>query len=39
VVTTGDVEAFVTVARRLFGDALPTVESATIETSAAVPVD
>jgi glutamate racemase len=39
VVTTGDVDAFVTVARRLFGDALPSVESATIETSAAVPVD
>jgi glutamate racemase len=39
VVTTGDVDAFVTVARRLFGDALPDVESATIEASAAVPVD
>jgi glutamate racemase len=39
VVTTGDVETFVTVARRLFGDALPSIESATIEASAAVPVD
>jgi glutamate racemase len=39
VVTTGDVDAFVTVAARLFGDALPAVESATIEASAAVPVD
>ena len=39
VVTTGDVEAFVTVARRLFGDALPSVESAAIEAQAAVPVD
>jgi glutamate racemase len=39
VVTTGDVGAFVTVARRLFGDALPAVESAAIEASAAVPVD
>ena len=38
-VTTGDVDAFVTVARRLFGDALPMVESATVEASAAVPVD
>ena len=39
VVTTGDVEAFVTVARRLFGDALPLVESTALEASAAVPVD
>jgi glutamate racemase len=39
VVTTGDVDAFVTVAARLFGQALPAVESATIEASAAVPVD
>jgi glutamate racemase len=39
VVTTGDVDAFVTVAARLFGDALPAVESATIEASATVPVD
>ena len=39
VVTTGDVEAFVTVARRLFGDQLPPVESTGIEASAAVPVD
>jgi len=38
VTTTGDVDAFVTVAR-LFGDALPAVESAAIEASAAVPVD
>jgi glutamate racemase len=39
VVTTGDVDAFVTVAARLFGDALPAIESVTIEASAAVPVD
>ena len=39
VTTTGDVDAFVTVARRLFGDGLPAVESATIEASAAIPVD
>jgi glutamate racemase len=39
VVTSGDVEAFVTVARRLFGEALPSVESATIEAPAPVPVD
>jgi glutamate racemase len=39
VVTTGDVGAFVSVARRLFGDALPPVESTTIEAQAAVPVD
>jgi glutamate racemase len=39
VTTTGDVDAFVTVATRLFGDALPAVESAAIEASAAVPVD
>jgi glutamate racemase len=39
VVTTGDVEGFVTVARRLFGDGLPSVESATIEASTVVPVD
>lgn len=39
VVTTGDVEAFVTVAGRLFGEALPSVESAAIEAVAPVPVD
>jgi len=39
VTTTGDVDAFVTVAGRLFGDALPAVESAAIEASAAIPVD
>ena len=39
VVTTGDVEAFVTVARRLFGEALPSVESARIVAAAAVPLD
>ena len=39
VTTTGDVDAFVTIARSLFGDGLPVVESATIEASAAVPVD
>ena len=39
VTTTGDVDAFVTVARRLFGGGLPAVESATIGASAAVPVD
>jgi glutamate racemase len=39
VVTTGDVEAFMTIAQRLFGERLPAVESAAIEASAAVPVD
>ncbi len=39
VLTTGDVDAFVTVAARLFGDGLPDVESTAIEASAAVPVD
>ncbi len=39
VVTTGDVDAFVTVARRLFGAELPPVESSQVEASAAVPVD
>jgi glutamate racemase len=39
VVTTGDVEAFVTVARRLFGEALPSVESARIVAVAAIPLD
>lgn len=39
VVTTGDVAAFVTVARRLFGDALPPVEATAVEPSAVVPVD
>ena len=39
VTTTGDVEAFVTVARRLFGDALPPVETVAIETSVPLPVD
>ncbi len=39
VITTGDVEAFMTVAQRLFGERLPDVESAVIEASAAVPVD
>ena len=39
VTTTGDVEAFVTVAQRLFGARLPDVESVVIEAPAAVPVD
>ena len=39
VATTGDVGAFVTVAARLFGDALPEVEAVEIEASAPVPVD
>ncbi|HEX7225863.1 MAG TPA: glutamate racemase [Candidatus Limnocylindria bacterium] len=38
VATTGDVDAFVTVARRLFGDRLPGVESVSIEP-AGVPLD
>ncbi len=39
VTTTGDVDAFVTVARRLFGDALPAVEAVAIEPAAPLPVD
>jgi glutamate racemase len=39
VATTGDVGAFVTVAARLFGDALPEVEAVEIEAPAPVPVD
>ena len=39
VATTGSVEAFVGVARRLFGDRLPAVESVEIEPVASVPVD
>jgi len=39
VATTGDVDAFVTVAHRLFGDALPEVEPVEIEAPAPVPVD
>jgi glutamate racemase len=39
VATTGDVGAFVTVAQRLFGDALPDVEAVEIEALAPVPVD
>lgn len=39
VLTTGDVEAFVGVARRLFGERLPTVEAAVIEPAASLPVD
>ena len=39
VATTGDVGAFVTVAHRLFGDALPEVEAVEIEVPAPVPVD
>jgi glutamate racemase len=39
VTTTGDVDAFVAVARRLFGDALPAVEAVAIEPSAPLPVD
>lgn len=39
VTTTGDVDAFVTVAQRLFGERLPDVESVAIEAQAAVPVD
>jgi glutamate racemase len=37
--TTGSVDAFVSVARRLFGDRLPEVESVELEATAAVPVD
>ena len=39
VATTGDVGAFVSVAERLFGAALPDVEVVEIEASAPVPVD
>lgn len=39
VTTTGDVEAFVTVARRLFGDELPEVQTASIQAAAPVPLD
>jgi len=39
VATTGDVEAFVAVARRLFGDRLPSVEAVAIERASAVPLD
>ncbi len=39
VATTGSVDAFVGVARRLFGDRLPEVESVAIEPVASVPVD
>ena len=39
VATTGSVDAFVGVARRLFGDRLPEVESVEIEPVASVPVD
>jgi len=39
VATTGDVTAFVTVAQRLFGDALTNVEAIEIGTTAPVPVD
>jgi glutamate racemase len=37
IATTGDVEAFVTVARRLFGDQLPRVEAARLEPTASGP--
>jgi glutamate racemase len=39
VTTTGNVDAFVDVARRLFGDRLPAVEAVSIEAEAAVPLD
>ena len=39
VATTGDVEAFVSVASRLFGDRLPDVEAVTIEPAGAIPLD
>lgn len=39
VATTGDVEAFVSVASRLFGDRLPSVEAVRIEAASAVPLD
>jgi glutamate racemase len=39
VTTTGDVAAFVTVAERLFGAAMPGVEAVEIEPVASLPVD
>jgi glutamate racemase len=39
VATTGDVEAFVSVASRLFGDRMPSVEAVRIEAASAVPLD
>jgi len=39
VATTGDREAFVTVASRSFGDRLPEVETVTIEPAGAIPLD
>jgi len=39
VATTGDVDAFVGVARRLFGERLPSVEAVEIEAPAPIPVD
>jgi glutamate racemase len=39
VATTGDVEGFVSVAARLFGDRLPSVEAVEIEARAPLPVD
>ncbi len=39
VATTGDVDAFVSVASRLFGDRLPEVEAVQIEAASAVPLD
>jgi glutamate racemase len=39
VATTGDVEPFIGVAERLFGDRLPAVEAVRIETVSGVPVD
>ena len=39
VATTGDVEAFVSVASRLFGDRLPDVEAVRIEPAGAIPLD
>jgi len=39
VATTGDVESFVAVASRLFGDRLPSVEAVTIERTGAIPLD
>jgi glutamate racemase len=39
VATTGDVDAFVRVASRLFGDRLPSVEAARIEPAGAIPLD
>ncbi|MGH2356963.1 MAG: glutamate racemase [Candidatus Limnocylindria bacterium] len=37
VATTGEVRSFVAVARRLFGDALPTVEAVTVEGAVSLP--